>query len=230
MNVFRLTPWVPALESRCRPAPSTNRNSSGWTSEVTMRSRSARKRISSRRQTIRIARSSEPSDAFGDADADDLGARVPGLGGRRGRREPASGECAAHRRPPPIICIITRLRCLPASSSASRIVDAGEGHEDIVERRAADDTERIVRPDSANSRGTNSSPEGTPKVTAPSAMPASIPKRSARSRRSRPRHRRCEIVTRSRPTPALSVSGPSRATISPWSMIAMRSHHSASSM
>ena len=42
MNVFRLTPWVPALASGWRPDPSTNRNSSGCTSVVTIRSRSER--------------------------------------------------------------------------------------------------------------------------------------------------------------------------------------------
>ena len=43
---------------RFSPEPSANRNSSGWTSDVTMPSRSLRKRMSSRVQTILIARSS----------------------------------------------------------------------------------------------------------------------------------------------------------------------------
>ena len=59
MNVFRSTPSVLALdEPSCSPEPSTNRNSSGCTSEVTIRSGRLRKRISSRCQTILIARSS----------------------------------------------------------------------------------------------------------------------------------------------------------------------------
>jgi hypothetical protein len=58
MNVVRSTPCVPACESCCRPEPSTNKNSRGCTSDVTIRIRSLRKRISSRRKTIRIARSS----------------------------------------------------------------------------------------------------------------------------------------------------------------------------
>ena len=40
-------------------------------------------------------------------------------------------------------------------------------------------TERIGTPSSANRRGTNSSPLGTPNVTAPSEIVASIPNRSA---------------------------------------------------
>ena len=58
MKVFRSTPSVLALESCCRPDQSTNRKSSGWISAVTIRMRSLTKRISSRRQTILIARSS----------------------------------------------------------------------------------------------------------------------------------------------------------------------------
>src|ERR687888_44540 len=58
MNVLRSTPCVLALESCCSPEPSTKRNSSGWTSEVTIRMRSFLKRMRSRSQTIFIARSS----------------------------------------------------------------------------------------------------------------------------------------------------------------------------
>jgi hypothetical protein len=42
MNVLRLTPWVEALDSCCRPEPRTNRNRNGCTRLVTMRSRSER--------------------------------------------------------------------------------------------------------------------------------------------------------------------------------------------
>ena len=58
MNVLRLTPSVLELESCCSPDPSTKRKSSGWTSAVMIRMRSLMKRISSRRQTILMARSS----------------------------------------------------------------------------------------------------------------------------------------------------------------------------
>ena len=63
-----------------------------------------------------------------DADADDLG-----RGGAGGGDGLLGG---AHRRPPDIICIITRLACLLPDSSASRIVVPGVRHEDVVERRA----------------------------------------------------------------------------------------------
>src|SRR5262245_5087040 len=56
MNVFSETPPVLAADSCSRPEPSTNRNSSGWISDVTIRIRSALKRISSRVQTIFMAR------------------------------------------------------------------------------------------------------------------------------------------------------------------------------
>jgi hypothetical protein len=59
MKVFSSTPWVLAAESCCSPEPSTKRKSNGWTSEVTIRIRSFWKRISSRRQTIFTARTSE---------------------------------------------------------------------------------------------------------------------------------------------------------------------------
>src|SRR3954447_26225888 len=58
MNVLKSTPPVLAADSCERPPPSTNRNSSGWISDVTIRIRSALKRISSRRQTILMARTS----------------------------------------------------------------------------------------------------------------------------------------------------------------------------
>ncbi len=104
MNVLRSTPCVLALESCCRPEPSTNRNSSGCTSEVTIRMRSLLKRISSRSQTIFTARSSLRHDARRDADPNDL------------------ASIGAHRRPPAITCIATRLRAVALDSSASRIV------------------------------------------------------------------------------------------------------------
>src|SRR5947207_1911390 len=58
MKVLRSIPSALAAVSCWSPEPSTNRKSSGWTSEVTIRIRSLRKRISSRLQTILIARSS----------------------------------------------------------------------------------------------------------------------------------------------------------------------------
>src|SRR5689334_3013098 len=56
MNVFSDTPPVLAADSCSNPEPRTNRNSSGWISDVAIRIRSARKRISSRVQTILMAR------------------------------------------------------------------------------------------------------------------------------------------------------------------------------
>jgi hypothetical protein len=58
MKVLKLIPWIPADTSEERPVPSTNRNRKGCTSEVMIRRRSREKRISSRRHTTRIARSS----------------------------------------------------------------------------------------------------------------------------------------------------------------------------
>lgn len=90
-------------------------------------------------------------------------------------------------------------------------------------------TERIRTSRSANSRGTNASPASTPKVTAPSEMTASMPNCSA----SRVIARSSSSVwmrTVSCPTESFRAAGVSMATISPWSMIAIRSQNSASSM
>ncbi len=60
MNVLKFTPGgmlPPASEDR--PVPSTSRNSSGWISDVTARSRSRRNLIISRRHTMLTARRSE---------------------------------------------------------------------------------------------------------------------------------------------------------------------------
>jgi hypothetical protein len=90
-------------------------------------------------------------------------------------------------------------------------------------------TERIGTPSSANRRGTNCSPASTAKVTIPSATVASMPKRSA-SAAIAAASSSVEIWTRSRPTLAFSAAGVSTTMIRPWSMIAMRSQYSASSM
>jgi len=84
-------------------------------------------------------------------------------------------------------------------------------------------------PSSANSRGTNASPDATWNVTAPSATVASMPKRP-RSAVSAAASSSVPSTTRSAPTLALSTSGVSSTTISPRSMIAIRSQYSASSM
>ena len=76
MNVFRSTPWVPNFESCWRPEPSTKRKRSGWIRDVAIRMRSLRKRISSRRKTIRIARSSLRKTPRRDDDARDRLRRV----------------------------------------------------------------------------------------------------------------------------------------------------------
>ncbi len=59
MNVLKSTPGGnPRLASEDRPVPRTNRKSTGWTSDVTARSRSLLNRMISRRQTMLIARRS----------------------------------------------------------------------------------------------------------------------------------------------------------------------------
>jgi hypothetical protein len=53
MNVLKSTPGgMPRLASEDSPVPRTNRNSTGWTSDVTARSRSLLNRMISRRQTM----------------------------------------------------------------------------------------------------------------------------------------------------------------------------------
>ncbi len=81
----------------------------------------------------------------------------------------------------------------------------------------------------ANSCGTNCSPEATEKVTAPSRIAASMPNSRASSAMAAGSSA-VWICTRSLPTLAFSASGVSIATIWPWSMIAIRSQCSASSM
>ncbi len=105
MKVFRLTPWVPALARRWRPEPSTNRNSSGCTSDVTMRSRLLAKRIELALPDDLDRAQLGAQAALWDCDPDDRAAR----GRWCGFCDFARG---GHRRIPDIICIITRLRCL----------------------------------------------------------------------------------------------------------------------
>ena len=90
-------------------------------------------------------------------------------------------------------------------------------------------TERIEWVSSANSRGTNCSPDATLNVTRPSWTAASRSNRSLSSWMVA-WSSVVEICTRSLPTLAFSASGVSIATILPWSMMAMRSQFSASSM
>ena len=116
-----------------------------------------------------------------------------------------------------------------AEASASRIVlpvydmntSSREGRDTLTERIA---TGRL-----ANSRGTKCSPDSTEKVTSPSCIPASRPNPSA-SARMAAGSSAVLICTRSLPTEAFSASGVSMATIWPWSMIAILSQFSASSM
>ena len=84
-------------------------------------------------------------------------------------------------------------------------------------------------PSSANNRGTNCSPPGTWNVTAPSLMVAVSPKCAARAAMAAALSAVCSS-TRSWPTLAFRASGVSIRTISPLSMMAMRSQFSASSM
>src|SRR5215831_15302721 len=67
-------------------------------------------------------------------------------------------------------------------------------------------TERIGWPSSANRRGTNCSPEDTPKMTVPSAFVASMPNRSRRAAIASSSSS-VSICTRSLPTFAFSASG-----------------------
>ena len=103
MNVLKSTPSVEAADSVCRPEPRTSRNSSGWISHITICMRSPVKRMSSRRQTIFTARSSECHERSGTRTGDDVGNR------------------GAHRRAPASARIMTRVWSL-TPVSASRIV------------------------------------------------------------------------------------------------------------
>ena len=90
-------------------------------------------------------------------------------------------------------------------------------------------TERMGTSRPANSRGTNAAPSATAKVTAPSWTAASISKRAASSSIARASSS-VVIWTRSLPMAALRAAGVPRATMRPWSTMAMRSQCSASSM
>ena len=81
----------------------------------------------------------------------------------------------------------------------------------------------------ANNWGTNCSPDSTENVTSPSCTPASIANTSS-SARIAAWSSAVLICTRSLPIEAFSASGVSIATIWPWSMMAIRSQFSASSM
>ena len=117
MNVRKFTPGgmlLPASEDR--PVPSTSRNSSGWISDVTARSRSRRNLIISRRHTMLTARRSERRLRSGTAtriwvarpSPGSAPARLGGLG------------CHAHRLPR-MRCAMARIWSVP-DASASRMV------------------------------------------------------------------------------------------------------------
>ena len=142
MNVFRLTPWVPALDRRCRPGAEHEQE---------------QQRLHQRgdhpqpvgAEADQLAAPHDPDRAqlrgeaaLRDADADDRVLRRRG-GRRRGVVAPCSPRSGsigsrAHRRPPCIICIITRLRCLDLVLLGVADRRAGVGHEHVVERRARD--------------------------------------------------------------------------------------------
>ena len=105
MNVVRSTPSVDAADSVCSPGPRTNRNSSGWISDVTIRMRSSAKRIRSRRQTIAHRPGLRPPGALGHPDGDDVR--------DRGAHRPAFDNTR----------IVARLRSRAGAVSASRIVE-----------------------------------------------------------------------------------------------------------
>ena len=118
MNVLKSTPagkLRPASEDS--PVPRTSRNSSGWISDVTARSRSRRNLISSRRHTMLTARRSERRLRSGTATR--IWAARPLVRGRDPARLGGLG-CHAHRLPR-IRCAICRMWSVP-DASASRMV------------------------------------------------------------------------------------------------------------
>ena len=216
MNVRRLTSPVEPLVSDDRPVPSTKTYRIGWTSAVTMRMRSWEKRIISRCQTTLIARRSWRCAVVGQTDLCDRRA-LRGIGCRRGHGLTSPGR--SHR-----------ARSEPLAGGGLGVADRapGVGEEHVVERRAGD-VDRLDRNAELLEQPGN--------------------ELLAAGDRERDRvvvHRRFDsellgdlrngasssvwICTRSLPTLALSASGVSRTTILPWSMIAMRSQCSASSM
>src|SRR5205823_5575788 len=108
-------------------------------------------------------------------------------------------SCGAHLRAPVITCIVIRLRWREADSSASRIVVPVCDMKTSSSVGRATLTDLIGTPSSENRRGTNSSPPGTAKVTAPSEIMASMPKVSA-SAASAASSSSVSIRTRSAPT------------------------------
>ena len=204
----------PARTATAGPSPSTNRNSSGWTSDVTIRMRSLAKRISSRRQTTLTARSlRRASERSGTRTRDDVR--------RRWRSSPRPRHRAHHR----AVAIAPRRRSRRRGSScpcSDMKTSSSVGRETLTD--VIGDAELGEQPRhellARRRRGTSPRPR-RPRPRCRSARAA---------RRSPPRRRRCSIRTRSAPTLAFSASGVSRTTISPRSMIAMRSQNSASSM
>lgn len=65
MNVVRSTPSVDPADNDCSPGPRMNRNSSGWSSHVRIILGSSAKRIRSRCQTTRTARTSDRQECSG---------------------------------------------------------------------------------------------------------------------------------------------------------------------
>src|SRR4051812_16775810 len=142
MNVLRSTSPVTTEFS---PEPSTNRNSTGWITAVRIRMRSLRKRISSRIQTILIARSSDLYVRFGTrtrtTSVTALIAQPPGVSppgrilpakrARRARLRRSSARSRDHLHHHAVAVL---------GAVLLRVADrlAGEGHEDVVEARARD--------------------------------------------------------------------------------------------
>src|SRR4029453_2866575 len=107
-----------------RPVPSTNRNSTGWTSEETIRERSRPKRIISRCQTTVAARTWWARPAAGTRTSATgvglvavMGSPPPGREGHRAQR--TGGLGVADR---------------PAGVGQEDVVEAGPGHGDRVDR------------------------------------------------------------------------------------------------
>ena len=154
----------------------------------------------SRRQTILIARSSEARLRLGTLTRTTGGSGPTAALRTRAARSSCSSPSSAHHLHHPAVAILA-LVLLGVADRRARV-----GHEHVVERRAGTWTALIGMPSSANSRGTNCSPAGTPNVTAPSDIRASIPKRSA-SAAIAASSSSVWIATRSVPTPRLERLG-----------------------
>ncbi len=120
MNVLKFTPGgMPFLASADSPVPRTNRNSTGWMSDVMARSRSRRNLMSSRRHTMLVGPQIRAQAAFGNGDPDLVGqdARL-GRGRSAGRpRLSRHGHRLPRKR-----AAIWRMASVPVASASRMVV------------------------------------------------------------------------------------------------------------